>query len=253
MVVHFPIALTMVSFAAALASQLFKQRVFANQLAIVSHYLLWLAAATAIAAVAFGWLAYNSVNHDDAGHVAMGIHRVWAISTAGLLLLLALWDVKKHLLTTIIPLYFVVLLGVASASVGATAWLGGEVVYRHGIGVLSLPQSEDEAVGHEQGVQEHVPHEHSAHEQGSAAIGHDELKMDMPMPTTPDAQGKVSAEKSLDSSPAISQPATAETEKQADLAKPAKSAIQHADDSHINGENSEHDHQKHHKHQHASE
>ena len=46
-VAHFPIALTTVSFAAALASQLFKKRIFANQLATVSHYLLWLAAATA--------------------------------------------------------------------------------------------------------------------------------------------------------------------------------------------------------------
>ena len=36
-VVHFPIALTIVSFVAALASQLFKKRVFANQLATVSH------------------------------------------------------------------------------------------------------------------------------------------------------------------------------------------------------------------------
>ena len=113
-------------------------------------------------AVVFGWLAYNSVNHDDAGHVAMGIHRVWAVSTAGLLLALALWDIKKHLLTTILPLYFVVLLGAASASVGATAWLGGDVVYRHGIGVLSLPESEDEGVAHD-----HV-HEH------------EHMKMDMP-------------------------------------------------------------------------
>ena len=113
-------------------------------------------------AVVFGWLAYNSVNHDDAGHVAMGIHRVWAVSTAGLLLALALWDIKKHLLTTILPLYFVVLLGAARASVGATAWLGGAVVYRHGIGVLSLPEPEEEGVAHD--------HEHE----------HEQMKMDMP-------------------------------------------------------------------------
>ena len=161
-VVHFPIALTMVAFALALLSNLLKSHRLAIQWAAASHLVLWLAAISAIVAVVFGWLAYNSVNHDDAGHAAMGIHRVWAVSTAGLLLALALWDIKKHLLTTILPLYFVVLLGAASASVGATAWLGGDVVYRHGIGVLSLPESEDEGVAHD-----HV-HEH------------EHMKMDMP-------------------------------------------------------------------------
>ena len=148
-VVHFPIVLTMVAFALALLSILLKSHRLASYWSAASHLALWAAALSAVMAVIFGWLAYNSVNHDDAGHVAMGIHRVWAVSTAGLLLVLALWDIKKHLLTTMFPLYFVVLLGAASASVGATAWLGGEVVFRHGIGVLSLPEEEDEGVAHD--------------------------------------------------------------------------------------------------------
>ena len=161
-VVHFPIVLTMVAFALALLSNLLKSHRLASYWSAASHLALWAAALSALMAVIFGWLAYNSVNHDDAGHVAMGIHRVWAVSTAGLLLLLVLWDIKKHLLTTIFPFYFVILLGVASASVGATAWLGGEVVFRHGIGVLSLPEEEDEGVAHN--------HEHE----------HESMKMDMP-------------------------------------------------------------------------
>ena len=226
-VVHFPIALTMVAFALALLSNLLKSHRLVDYWTAASHLALWAAALSGLMAVVFGWLAYNSVNHDDAGHAAMGIHRVWAVSTAGLLLALALWDIKKHLLTTILPLYFVVLLGAASASVGATAWLGGEVVFRHGIGVLSLPESEGEEVGHDH---------------GAAAIGHDDMKMDMPMPTKTDAQGKVSVEKTLDSSPAIAPPPNAETEKQ------AEPATHHANDGHLNVENSGHDH---HKHQHA--
>ena len=142
-VVHFPIALTIVSFVAALASQLFKKRVFANQLATVSHYLLWLAAATALVAVTFGWLAYNSVNHDNAGHAAMTVHKFWAFTTAAVLVLLALFDFKKHQSSTIMPMYLVCLLGLASALVSSTAWLGSEVVYRHGIGVMSLPEQEN--------------------------------------------------------------------------------------------------------------
>ena len=232
-VVHFPIALTMVAFALALLSNLLKSHRLASYWTAASHLALWAAALSGLMAVVFGWLAYNSVNHDDAGHAAMGIHRVWAVSTAGLLLALALWDIKKHLLTTILPLYFVVLLGAASASVGATAWLGGAVVYRHGIGVLSLPEPEEEGVAHD----------HGAHVHGAAATGHDDKKMNMPMPTKPDT-GKVLVEKALDPSPAIAQPPTAETQKQ------AEPATDHADDGHMNGENSGHNH---HKHQHAND
>ena len=148
-VVHFPIALTIVAFATALASQLFKKRVFANQLATVSHYLLWLAAATALVSVAFGWLAYNSVNHDDAGHAAMTVHKFWAFITATVLVLLALFDFKKHQSNTVMPVYFVCLLVLASALVGGTAWLGGEVVYRHGIGVMSIPAQQPTEHGSE--------------------------------------------------------------------------------------------------------
>ena len=154
-VVHFPIALTIVAFATALASQLFKKRVFANQLATVSHYLLWLAAATALVAVAFGWLAYNSVNHDDAGHAAMTVHKFWAFTTTAVLVLLALFDFKKQQSSAIMPMYLVCLLGLASVLVSSTAWLGGEVVYRHGIGVMSLPVQES---------LEGRPHAHSAAE-----------------------------------------------------------------------------------------
>ncbi len=206
-VVHFPIALTMAAFALALLSNLLKSHRLAVQWAAASHLALWLAAASAVVAVIFGWLAYNSVNHDDAGHVAMGIHRVWAISTACLLLVLALWDIKKHLLTAISPLYFVILLGVASASVGATAWLGGEVVYRHGIGVLSLPEPEEEGVAHN-----HV-HEH------------ENMKMDMPT----EVPAKMPTKQVAPSVP----PQTSE------------SATHDATDGHTHHEHSGHDHHKH--------
>lgn len=169
-VIHFPIALTIVAFAAALVSQLFKKRVFASQLATVSHYLLWLAAISAVVAVAFGWLAYNSVNHDDAGHIAMGMHKLWAFSTTAVLVLLALFDFKQHQSNTIMPVYSVCLLGLSSVLVGGTGWLGGEVVFRHGIGVISLPaQDGAEEMSYDNGSS--VAHEHGVHEHGLAEHG----------------------------------------------------------------------------------
>ena len=192
-VVHFPIALTIVAFISALSSQLFKKRAFASHLAIISHYMLWLAAATAIVAVAFGWLAYNSVNHDDAGHAAMTVHKYWAFTTAVVLVLLALLDFKKHLSSTIMPLYLVGLLGLASGLVGATAWLGGEVVYRHGIGVMSLPAQESSVQDSSSQNAEGKPHEHGASNNNAEVLkkepasmeGHDMNAMPAMDETTP--------------------------------------------------------------------
>jgi hypothetical protein len=36
---------------------------------------------------------------------------------------------------------FVALLWSACAAVAVTSWLGGELVYRHGLGVIALPQA----------------------------------------------------------------------------------------------------------------
>ena len=199
-VVHFPIALTLTAFLLALLCSLLKYHRLANYWSAASHLALWAAALSAVVAVIFGGLAYNSVNHDDAGHVAMLVHRVWAVSTTLFIVVLALWDVKKHKLTTILPFYFLLLLGFASASVGVTAWLGGEVVYRHGIGVLALPAPEMEGSGYEHGAHEHgAEHEHSADNHGAAkssasiqgevakSLNHDAMNMDMPAKSAPAA------------------------------------------------------------------
>ena len=103
---------------------------------------MWLAASGAASAVLFGWLAYNSVNHDDAGHAAMLLHRAWAVPTAIGLILLASWDAWKHRVNELMSAPALTLLFILSGTIGVTGWLGGEVVYRHGIGVLSLPASE---------------------------------------------------------------------------------------------------------------
>lgn len=141
-VVHFPIALTMVAFILGLAARLFRQSASSTALAAAAYYTLILAAVSAVAAVGLGWLAFNStMNHDDAGHAAMLLHRAWAIPTAVGLVLLAIWhSVKSHQDSPMSVPVLVCLAGL-SMSVATTAWLGGEVVYRHGIGVLSLPAS----------------------------------------------------------------------------------------------------------------
>jgi uncharacterized membrane protein len=151
-VVHFPIALTIVAFILGLAARLLNQSALSTSLAAAGSYVLILAAVSAVAAVGFGWLAFNStMNHDDPGHAAMLLHRAWATPTAAGLVLVAIWHSLKSRQSNPMSIPVLVCLAGLSLSVVTTAWLGGELVYRHGIGVLSLPAS---------GGHHHVGHHH---------------------------------------------------------------------------------------------
>lgn len=122
--------------------------------------MLWLSALTAIIAVIFGLQAYNTVNHDEAGHLAMTLHRNWALPTTVGLVLLAMWDAWRHRDTKVMSWPTVVILLVISLAILRTAWLGGEVVFRHGIGVMALPESEDAPASDATGAGEGEGHDH---------------------------------------------------------------------------------------------
>ncbi len=159
--VHFPIALTIIAFLLSIAAYARRNHPVAAQLAAAGHFTLWLAAIGAAVAVIFGWLAFNSVNHDDAGHAAMLLHRSWAVPTAVGLILLASWDAWKYRVNELISVPMLFVLFLLSQSIAVTGWLGGEVVYRHGIGVLSLPVSEGTGHSHHQhGGAETTGHPH---------------------------------------------------------------------------------------------
>ena len=156
-VVHFPIALTIIAFLLNIAAYARRSHPVSTQLAAAGHFTLWLAALGAAAAVLFGWLAFNSVNHDDAGHAAMLLHRSWAIPTALGLILLASWDAWKYRVNELISVPMLFLLFLISQAIAVTGWLGGEVVYRHGIGVLSIPSSKGAGHGHHEGADATAP------------------------------------------------------------------------------------------------
>jgi uncharacterized membrane protein len=172
--VHFPITLTLIALLFSLGARLRSKHSSAIQLATVGHWSLWVAALSAVTAATFGWLAYNSVNHDDAGHAAMLLHRNWAIPTAGGLVILAILDAWKSRANQLMRWPVLIVLFLLSASVAVTSWLGGEVVYRHGIGVLSLPESEEGTEGHhqDQGAAKGHEHHHETAEQEPAAEHH---------------------------------------------------------------------------------
>ena len=136
-VVHLPIALTLITLLFNGAARLLPSHRYTGSWTIVGHWTLWFAAGSALIAATLGWMAFNNVNHDEAGHLAMLLHRNWAMPTALGLILFAVWDGWRHKDTDRLSGPALVVLLVLSLAITKTAWLGGELVFRHGIGVLS--------------------------------------------------------------------------------------------------------------------
>lgn len=176
--VHFPIALVTLSAAFHVLAAAIRGNPLSRNFSILAHSLLWLGALSLLPTVFLGWQAYNSVTHDDASHAAMLIHRNWALGTSIVLIILACWDVWRNKVDSPSAWWVVITVIGAWGMVTITAWHGGELVYRHGLGVMSLPVPEDGAGhGHHHDsttrsaenphvdtVPDNQVHEHSQHE-----------------------------------------------------------------------------------------
>lgn len=146
--VHFTVALFSISTLLYVLSHVTSNEQLQSQWYTVARWNLWIGAAITVITVAAGWQAYNSVNHDAASHAAMTIHRNWAMGTASFFILLAIWSGVLHRAGKVRNWLFVGLMVVACGTLLSTAWLGGEAVYRFGLGVMSLPKSEGEGHDH---------------------------------------------------------------------------------------------------------
>jgi len=158
--VHFAIALlviaTLFHVVAAFNSKSTNYYQFEN----VANWNLWIGAVFALITVGAGWFASNSVNHDTPSHLAMIDHRNWALGTTALFILLAIWSFRRARKALPITWLITLLLIIASGLLGATGWKGGELVYRHGLGVMSLPDAgEHDHGGHDHETADHQPDE----------------------------------------------------------------------------------------------
>lgn len=169
--VHFPIAFTSASVFFFVASKLLKGKAVAAQCLLTGKWMLWAAVILACITAAFGWLAYNSVKHDEAGHLAMTVHRNWALSALGALVLLAALELRSRRSATTPSYGFLFLLVAAWLLVVSAAWHGGEVVYRYGLGVMSLPEAEEAGHTHEHGA----GHDHGEMPAQSGVAPHEDV------------------------------------------------------------------------------
>lgn len=148
--VHFTVALLPIAAGFFIMSAAVKGK-FQEQWLAVAHWTLWLGVALSVFTVATGIFAYNTVDHDTPSHAAMTLHRNWALATFALYLLVGAWSLIQYRAGRQVHPVFLVLLVIAFFVLASTAWRGGELVYRYGLGVMSLPKSTGEGHDHDHG------------------------------------------------------------------------------------------------------
>jgi uncharacterized membrane protein len=150
MFVHFTIGLlgaaVVFYFASALLADDHKWK---QQWQHMANWSLWSGCLVTTFTLYAGWYAYTTVSHDAASHAAMTLHRNWAVATAALFLILGLaaMSIARHNKTSHFIFLFVA--AIAGIILMITGFLGGEAVYRHGLGVMSLPEVEIGTDGHQ--------------------------------------------------------------------------------------------------------
>lgn len=168
--VHFSVALLVIAALFHLLVHFSKNDNVIQQLTIVANWNLWLGALFSLFTVVAGWFAFNSVNHDTPSHLAMLDHRNWALVTVAVVVIIAIWSITQAKKSAAIGWPITIALVIAAILLGSTAWRGGELVYRYGLGVMSLPKADEH--GHSDG------HDHSHDSTDMApstdSHGHDE-------------------------------------------------------------------------------
>jgi uncharacterized membrane protein len=132
--VHFSIALFVIA-AALYALRVVLSGEWASSTMAAARINLWLGAVLTIATVAAGIRAFATVEHVPSQQPFMTDHRNWALATAAIWWLIAIWEGwRAWWLKSPRPILLAAVL-VAVASLGITGWKGAELVYSHGIGV----------------------------------------------------------------------------------------------------------------------
>ncbi|HHU0079791.1 TPA: DUF2231 domain-containing protein [Legionella pneumophila] len=146
--VHFTVALLSAAVLFYLLAYLFthfklSSATVTREFEIVGRWCLWLAALITVGTIGAGFYAYYTVLHDAKSHAAMVVHRNWALSTATAIFIVAGWSTWRYLKYKKLTLRFIFALLIAQGLLLITAWHGAELVFRYGVGVMSLPKAQE--------------------------------------------------------------------------------------------------------------
>ncbi len=93
--------------------------------------------------LAAGMRVYLTVPQNAAQHAAIVDHLNWAISTTVLWWLIAFWEIRSTRLSKPLNSAFVAVVLLALMRLGVTGWKGGDLVFQHGVGVVSMASSSE--------------------------------------------------------------------------------------------------------------
>lgn len=170
--VHFTVALFSTATGLFVLGTVAGKKEWSKTVLTAAHINLWLGALATIATIAAGLYAYNTVNHDAPSHLAMTDHRNWAFGTAALFALITLWSFKTFAKAKV-GMAFLAVLIISTGILATTAFKGGELVYRYGMGVMSMPSNSgghddhEHADGQGHGNQKQIQQKQNGHD------GHD--------------------------------------------------------------------------------
>jgi len=137
MLVHFPLALTVTATAAFVAARLLGAAKSAPALSLVGTWNLLGGTLGALFALGSGLVALIGAPLAPAAHAAVALHAGWAMLSVCALLVLAVWRGAGSPFDARPSVPFLGVLLLATAALLMTGYLGGENVYRHGIGVAA--------------------------------------------------------------------------------------------------------------------
>lgn len=155
-IVHFSVALLTTATVVLFIAMFKKQTGINDRLLIAGRTMFWIGFGALVLTVLAGLQAYYSVGHDAPSHRAMTDHRNWALATLAISIVAAglMWREKLNgIIMTVLVISTTMLL--------ITAYKGGDLVYRYGLGVMSMPEITGDGHDHD--------HEGGGHEHGGDA------------------------------------------------------------------------------------
>ena len=140
--VHFSIALLTVATVFYLLAMVFPKAPLRTRYVHFAEWNLWGGFGLSVFTALLGWLAFNTVNHDDVSHEAMEVHATLALITLASFGFLTVWSLRQRRSNAGPSWPFTVSMLIAFGLLVATGLRGGELVFHHGLAVRSLPKSE---------------------------------------------------------------------------------------------------------------
>ena len=180
--VHFTVAMLSIAAGLHVLSHFVSHEKLRAQMVLVARWNLWIGVGLTSLTVAAGWYAYYTISHDTPSHFAMTTHRNWAMVTFAVFLSIAAWEyyLQRHGKSK--GWLFTGLMVIGASLLLSTAWHGGELVYRYGLGVMSMPKSEGAGHAHSHGDEPGNDHDSMSMPASDAnpeiAHGHDDMLAD---------------------------------------------------------------------------